>query len=78
MTELSLFWFPWCTSHYTDEYCDEKMQEVEDSGDYWGVRSVSGQIQIRVAQNPDAWHGDKLVECTFIDRREAIEKGLVA
>lgn len=77
MTELELFWYPWCTSHYIDSYANEKVAELKASGDYWGARNVGGQIQIKVAHNPDAWDGEKLVECTYIDRREAIEKGLV-
>lgn len=78
MAELDYFWFPYCKDAYQPDWCRETMAELKASGDYFDVRiRASYYVEILVAHNPDAWDGDKLVECTFIDRREAIEKGLV-
>lgn len=50
--ELELLWFPWCTSAYKDDYVQEKVPELEASGEYWGVAGHGGYIKVKLARNP--------------------------
>ena len=50
----NLFWFPWCTSAYKADFVREKVKELEESGEYFGVRSNGGYIYVQLAKSPNS------------------------